>query len=375
MLTFYQRLFGARNEASRATITRAPMNNASLNSDSTSTSTANPDGSNQRLGLPEPALPVKIAWGYLISITSVHLLSLFALSSWYFSWTGVVLCVVGIICCGMLGITLCYHRLLTHQGLVLPKWLERTFATFGVLSLEDTPARWVAIHRMHHKHSDERDDPHSPLVNFWWSHVGWLLIEHREHSTILFYEKYARDILRDPYYLWLERKLAWFWVYMLHIVAIYVVGFGVGWATKGEVMGGVQFGSSLVVWGVFIRTVFVWHGTWSVNSLTHIFGYRNYATKDDSRNLWLVALWAYGEGWHNNHHADQRAAVHGHRWWEFDSTYHVIRFLMAVGLAKEVVLPRSWSKADAEPQDLIDADAAPTKPNASPTDLSAAKAA
>jgi fatty-acid desaturase len=296
------------------------------------------------LQLPEPALPVKLAWGYLISITSVHLLSLLALLPYYFSWTGVVLAIVGHYVYGLLGITLCYHRLLTHQGLVVPKWLERTFATLGVCSLEDTPARWVAIHRMHHKHSDERDDPHSPLVNFLWSHVGWLFIQHREHSTIFFYEKYARDVLRDPYYLWLERKLAWFWVYALHVVAYYVVAFPIGWWLSGTVMGGVQFGSSVVVWGVFVRTVTVWHGTWSVNSLTHVLGYRNYKTKDDSRNMWAVAIWAHGEGWHNNHHADQRAAAHGHRWWEFDPTYFAIRVLMMLGLAKEVVLPRSWTK-------------------------------
>jgi fatty-acid desaturase len=265
--------------------------------------------------------------------------------------------------------------LLTHQGLVVPKWLERTFATFGVLSLEDTPARWVAIHRMHHKHSDERDDPHSPLVNFLWSHVGWLLIEHREHSTIFFYEKYARDVLRDPYYLWLERKLAWFWVYALHVVAYYVVGFAAGWALTGDLMGGVQLGSSIVVWGVFVRTIIVWNGSWTVNSLTHVFGYRNYETKDKSRNFWPVAIWAHGEGWHNNHHADQRAAVHGHQWWEFDPTYGVIRFLMAVGLAKEVVLPRAWTKPGAIQKELAEEAAAETNSVQPTTEIPAAKAA
>lgn len=305
-----------------------------------------PHESTARLSVPEPALPVKIAWGYLISITSIHLLSLLAFNSWYFSWTGVALVPIGIFIYGLLGITLGYHRLLTHQGLVVPKWLERTFATFGVLSLEDTPARWVAIHRMHHKHSDERDDPHTPLVNFFWSHVGWLLIEHREHSTVLFYEKYARDILRDRYYLWLERKLAWFWVYAVHVVAYYVVGFVAGWLMTGDVMQSVQFGSSIVVWGVFVRTVVVWNGSWTVNSLTHVFGYRNYETKDKSKNFWPVAIWAHGEGWHNNHHADQRSAVHGHKWWEFDPTYNVIRVLMMLGLAKEVILPRAWAKGD-----------------------------
>jgi fatty-acid desaturase len=328
----------------------------------------------KRLALPEPVKPVKIAWGYLISITSIHLLALLAFNPWYFSWTGLVLMPVGVFFCGLLGITLGYHRMLTHQGLVVPKWFERFCATCGVLALEDTPARWVAIHRMHHKHSDEQDDPHSPLVNFWWSHVGWLFIEHREHSTIFFYEKYARDILRDPYYLWLERKLAWFWVYALHLAAFYIVGFGAGWWNSGELMGGVQFGSSLVVWGVFVRTVITWNGSWSVNSLTHVFGYRNYDTKDKSRNFWPVAVWAYGEGWHNNHHADQRAAVHGHKWWEFDTTYQVIRVLMLLGIAKEVVLPRAWTKELAESKTSRGL-AVPPDPDSQPVAQPPAKAA
>jgi stearoyl-CoA desaturase (delta-9 desaturase) len=110
--------------------------------------------------------------------------------------------------------------------------------------------------------------------------------------------------------------------------------------TSGRYLGGVQFGASLLVWGVFARTVVVWHVTWSVNSLTHLWGYRNYDTDDNSRNNWLVGLLAHGEGWHNNHHAQQASAAHGHRWWEFDVTYLTIRFLEAIGLAKDVVRPR-----------------------------------
>lgn len=354
MSTILQRLFGARSSAAASTgsepVTETPRK--------------------QRLAVPEPVLPVKIAWGYLISITSIHLLSLLAFHPWYFSWTNVAICFLSVVVTGLFGITLGYHRLLTHQGLVVPKWLERIFATLGVLCLEDTPARWVAIHRMHHKHSDERDDPHTPLVNFWWSHVGWLLIEHREHSTIFFYEKYARDILRDPYYLWLERKLAWFWVYALHVVAYYVAAFGVGWLLTGDVMKSVQIGSGVVVWGVFVRTVIVWNGSWSVNSLTHVFGYRNYDTKDKSRNYWPVAIWAHGEGWHNNHHADQRAAAHGHKWWEYDMTFFVIRVLMLLGLAKEVVLPRAWTKPGASKAELAEVE--PADETAEPAAVAAA---
>jgi stearoyl-CoA desaturase (delta-9 desaturase) len=295
------------------------------------------------LDLPEEVQPLRMAWGYTLSIVLIHVLSLLALSPWYFSWTGVIIGFLGMPGYGLLGITLCYHRLLTHQGFTCPKWLEHTLALIGVCNLQDTPARWVAIHRLHHRHADRQPDPHSPLVNFFWSHMGWLMVEHREHSSIMLFEKYARDVLRDRFYLRLERNLAWLWIYMIHAGAYLVLGTLLGRVLFGDWLRGVQFGGSLLVWGVFVRTVAAWHCTWAVNSVSHIFGYRNYETHDDSRNQWFVAIVAHGEGWHNNHHADQRAAAHGHRWWEYDLTYVVIRLLEAVGLAKNVVRPRVWS--------------------------------
>jgi fatty-acid desaturase len=292
--------------------------------------------------LPKAAQPVQFDWGYVGNIALIHALCLLMFVPWFFSWTGVVVAVLGFPLFGMFGITLCYHRILTHQGLTVPKWLEHTFAVLGVCCLQDTPARWVAVHRLHHQHSDRQDDPHSPLVNFLWAHVGWVMVRNRQHSRVTFFEQYARDILRDPFYFWLERNLAWFWVYWLHAAVYFVAGLLGGRLLTGHWLGGLQLGASLLVWGVFFRTVFVWHATWAVNSVTHVLGYRNYETGDDSRNHWLVALVAYGEGWHNNHHADQRSAAHGHRWWEYDMTYAVIRLLELLGLAKNVVRPRVW---------------------------------
>lgn len=300
------------------------------------------------LELPAEVQPLRFAFGYAFSIIAIHILSLLAFVPWYFSWTGLIVCLIGLPGYGLFGITLCYHRMLTHQGFTCPKWLEHTLAIIGVCNLQDTPARWVAIHRLHHRHSDRRPDPHSPLVNFFWSHMGWLMVEHREHSSIMLFEKYARDILRDRFYLQLERNLAFFWIYAAHAVAYIVIGTLVGRLLFGEWLLGVQFGASLLVWGVFVRTVISWHATWAVNSVTHVLGYRNYETHDDSRNHWLVAIVAHGEGWHNNHHADQRAAAHGHRWWEFDLTYQVIRAMELVGLAKNVVRPRVWRDAGSE---------------------------
>ena len=133
----------------------------------------------------------------------------------------------------------------------------------------------------------------------------------------------------------------WIWINVAQWLAFYFTGFAVGWAQSGDVMAGVQFGLSLLVWGVFVRTVLVWHITWSVNSVTHLWGYRNYETDEQSRNNVFVGLISNGEGWHNNHHADPRSAAHGHRWWEFDVTYLTVRALAAVGLAPSVFSPIS----------------------------------
>ncbi len=281
----------------------------------------------------------RIFWSYLIGVVLVHLLALLAFIPWLFSWTGVVSVVLGTIVFGALGINLCYHRLLTHQGLTLPKWLEYTFALFGVCSLQDAPARWVAIHRMHHQHTDVQPDPHSPLVDFLWGHVGWLVYRNTYFGTSDFYDRYARDLLKQPFYLRLERNSMQWYVYLTHAALFFLVGFGAGWWAAGNVTGGLQLGLSLLVWGVFVRTVYVWHITWAVNSFAHVWGYRSYETSDESRNNWLVGLTGHGEGWHNNHHAFPRCAAHGRRWWEFDFTYLIIRLLEKLRLASNVVHP------------------------------------
>lgn len=300
------------------------------------------------LQLPETTQPITISWNYAIALSLVHLLALLAVVPWLFSWTGVALILVGHLTFGMLGITVGYHRLLTHQGFTCPKWFERTLAILGICALQDSPARWVAVHRFHHKHSDEQPDPHSPLVSFLWGHMGWLFVKNRNHNDVNCFERYVRDLLRDRFYLGLERNSLWLGIYVIHALLFLAVGFLAGWALTGTIGGAVQFGLSILVWGVFVRTVVVLHGTWAVNSVTHIWGYRNYPTTDNSRNNWLIALLSHGEGWHNNHHADQRAAAHGHQWWEFDMSWWIIRGLERIGLAQNVVRPRCWSE-DAEP--------------------------
>ena len=298
-------------------------------------------------GLPWPAQtvePTQVRWRYALGIPLIHVLACLAFFPYFFSWTGVVLAVLGLYVFGTLGINLCYHRLLTHQGFVAPKWLEHSFAILGVCTLQDTPACWVAMHRIHHKHSDDRPDPHSPLVNFLWGHCGWLMFRNRDFLNVNYYHRFVRDLLRDPFYMKLERGWNWLIIYVVSMLVFFAAGFVIGWPAFGSAAAGVQFGLSLMVWGVFVRTVLTWHITWSINSVTHGWGYRNYETDDNSRNNILVGLWSNGEGWHNNHHADQRAAAHGHKWWEFDVTWLTIRLLEAVGLVKEVVRPRVWKE-------------------------------
>jgi fatty-acid desaturase len=293
----------------------------------------------RRLALPAAVSVRRILWFPALFLVSYHLLALLAFVPWFFSWTGVILFIVGVYVFGLLGINLGYHRLLAHRGFRCPKWFEYTLAILGICCLQDTPARWVAVHRRHHQHADEQPDPHSPLVNFLWGHMGWIVVENRELNRLGIYERYARDLLRQGFYKRLERNEWQLWIVLISWAVFFLGGFAASLMLGGTMLGAVQFGLSLLVWGVFARTVVVWHQTWAVNSITHLWGYRNYATDEDSRNNVFVGLISNGEGWHNNHHADPRSARHGHRWWELDTTYLTIRLLVMLGLAKDVVMP------------------------------------
>jgi len=292
----------------------------------------------EQIGRPAAQKHSQINWRVASGIVFYHLVALLGLVPGFFSWTGLTLALLGIYFFGGLGINLCYHRLLAHRSFTCPIWLEHCLAVIGVCCLQEAPARWVAIHRRHHHHADEAEDPHSPLVNFFWGHMGWLLVENDELRRLGVYERYSRDILQDPFYVRLERK-KWLWVILLSWLIFFIGGCVAELALGGNAASAAQFGFSVLVWGVFVRTVLVWHITWSVNSVTHLWGYRNYQTDEGSRNNVLIGILSNGEGWHNNHHAAPRSARHGHRWWELDVTYLTIRALMLVGLARRVVLP------------------------------------
>jgi fatty-acid desaturase len=292
-----------------------------------------------RLPLPAHVTPVRIDWVFAAGLVGVHAIAALAFLPYFFSWTGVVLAPLGYYVFGTLGVNLCFHRLLTHRGFAVPLWLERTLVIIGVCAMEDTPAMWVANHRRHHRYADEQRDPHSPLVSFLWGHLLWGAVKNNELDRFALLNRYARDVMRDPFHAWLERRNASWPIVFASWCVFFLAGFCIEYLSGGTTADASRFGASVLVWGVFVRTVATWHITWSINSVTHLWGYRNYETRDSSRNNVIIGLLANGEGWHNNHHAYPSSARHGHKWREIDVAWLTIRVLMAIGLASDVVLP------------------------------------
>lgn len=256
-----------------------------------------------------------VDWTILAWMAVMHVGALAA--PFFFTWQalGVAVLLHWFTC--SIGICLCYHRCLSHRSLKL-RWPARFVGLVAAaLAGEGSPLRWSMVHRIHHGHSDEPGDPHSPLEGKWWSHLLWMFVRQPEEVNDAAYQQYVPDLMKDRLVMFFQRTWQW-WMF----------GCGVGLFAVG--------GWPMLLWGLCVRMVFAYHSTWFVNSATHLWGYRNYATTDESRNLWWVALLSYGEGWHNNHHAHPRLARAGHRWWEFDPTWCVIRFLRAVGLATAV---------------------------------------
>ncbi|HVJ82435.1 MAG TPA: fatty acid desaturase [Planctomycetia bacterium] len=281
--------------------------------------------------------PIKWNSPLAITILLFHLALPIAFFPYFFSWWGIPIVLIGNCIFGSIGINLGYHRLLTHRSLWTPKWLERLFVGCGICSLEGSPLRWVCTHRIHHQHGDDHLDPHSPVQSFFWGHMGWICADEPRLNSAYTYEKYIPDLMTDPFLKWVHRRYRWMLVYLAHAVAIVVIGFLLGLAVTGTLVGAGHWAAVAFAWGVLVRTVYVWHITWFVNSAAHRWGYRNYSTSDQSTNNWWVAALTNGEGWHNNHHASPRAAAHGHRWWEIDLTYSFIKLLALFGLAREVV--------------------------------------
>lgn len=240
------------------------------------------------------------------------------LAPFYFTW-GAFWTFVGLyILTGLFGVTIGFHRLLTHRSFKTPKWFEYAITMICTLTAQRSPVYWVAKHRMHHAFSDTDKDPHSPRHGFWWSHMLWVVTDKRVPDENEYYKKYAPDLASDPGHRWIQKT---------HNIWPLLLGAGL------LIFGGLPY----LVWGLFVRTTVVYHLTWVVNSAGHVWGYQNYDTGEDSKNNFLLSLLTFGEGWHNNHHAYQTLAHHGcHKWWEVDITYLTIRLLGFLGLAWDI---------------------------------------
>ncbi|MGV7221740.1 MAG: acyl-CoA desaturase [Nitrospinales bacterium] len=248
----------------------------------------------------------------------LHVGALCAFFPFAFSWSAVALMVILHWMTASLGICLGYHRYLTHRSFELPKWLAYTFVLIGTLAVENGPIKWVGQHRMHHAGSDTDRDPHSAKKGFWWSHLNWMLHTHPEFDDKEYINKYTKDLQDDKFYLFLDK---------------YFVAVQVAFGLILFAIGGIPW----VVWGIFVRIVLVYQSTWLVNSASHMFGYKNFELENDlSTNCWWVGIAAYGEGWHNNHHAFPQSARHGLRPMEIDATWIFICMLRKLGLATNI---------------------------------------
>lgn len=265
--------------------------------------------------------PLALSWINVAFFGTIHALAL--LSPWFFSPSALGVTIFLHWLFGSIGICLGYHRLLSHRSFQLPKWLEYAIATLGALAIQGGPIFWVAGHRLHHAYTEDEDkDPYSSQRGFWWSHMLWLLYLRPEFFDYESYKRFAPDLDRNRFYRWLNR----YYLFLQIPLGLLLYAFG-GW--------------SFVIYGIFLRSVLLWHSTWLINSAAHLSGYRNFKLNDGSRNLWWAAILTYGEGWHNNHHAQPNVAKAGRHWWEIDMTWWAIKILQSLGLAKKVVMPPS----------------------------------
>jgi fatty-acid desaturase len=262
-------------------------------------------------------------WGTIAFMVAIHILSLVAIQPKFWSLPAVVSLLFFYWVTACLGVTLGYHRLLSHRSFIVPRWLERFFATCGAISCQHGPIDWVGLHRHHHSFSDTEVDHHNSKKGFWWSHMGWMF---KDVEALKAVPKLSADLIKDPYYRFLNK---YFLFLQIPIgLSLYAIGqkLGVG-------------GWALVLWGIPLRLVVVYHITWLVNSATHCWGKAPFESGDSSKNNAWVAALTFGEGWHNNHHAFPNSAKQGLFRGQIDLTWEHIKILAKLGLAKKVKLP------------------------------------
>jgi stearoyl-CoA desaturase (Delta-9 desaturase) len=218
----------------------------------------------------------------------------------------------GFYICITFGVTVGFHRMLTHRSFHAHPVLKFLLLVFGSMALEGPAIEWAATHIKHHAQADKEGDPHSPVEGFIHAHLGWLFKDRMADPTV-----YCKHLLRDPLVSFVNRT------FFLWVVLSLAIPFAIG-------------GWQGLLWAGLVRIFIVHHVTWSVNSICHTFGMREFETTDQSRNEWIIGLLAFGEGWHNNHHAFPRSAFHGLHWWQVDFSAYLIRLLERVGLVKDV---------------------------------------
>ena len=258
----------------------------------------------------------RISWVKSIPFIMIHVLAVAGVVALGWSWKGLALA-VGLYYLRMFGITAGYHRYFSHRSFRAGRGMQLVLAVLAMSSAQKGVLWWAGHHRIHHKHSDQPGDVHSVLLDgFFWSHVGWIMSDKYEKTEL----DRVRDLEKFPELRWLEK----YWLLPPAALGVGLFLAGGWWA---------------FVWGMLVSTVMLWHGTFTINSLTHVFGARRYATTDNSRNSLILALITMGEGWHNNHHYYQRSVRQGFYWWEIDLTFYVLKALEALGLVWDLHAP------------------------------------
>ena len=266
----------------------------------------------------------------LTAVIGPFIATIYAISSLWnqaVSWSDLLLllCMYTLI---TFGVTVGFHRMLTHRSFNPHPVVKFLLLVFGSMSLEGPAIEWASTHIKHHAQSDREGDPHSPVEGFFHSHLGWLFKDRMADPNV-----YARHLVKDKMVMFVSRT------FLLWVALSLLIPFAIG-------------GWTGLLWAGLVRIFLIHHVTWSVNSICHTFGMRDFETPDQSRNEWVVGMLAFGEGWHNNHHAFPRSAFHGLRWWQFDLSGYLIGFLERIGLVSEVyriptdMLNRRYNKSE-----------------------------
>ena len=246
----------------------------------------------------------------------VHVVAISGVIAMGWSWSGFALA-VALYFARMFFVTAAMHRYFAHRTFKTSRVFQFILALGATTTVQKGVLWWAAHHRQHHRASDQEADVHSPRIGgFWWSHVGWILCQ--DHKATRWND--IRDMAKYPELRWLNRN------YLVPVVAMAVLLAAVG-------------GWHALLWGFFVSTTLLWHGTFTINSLSHIIGRRRYETEDDSKNNWVLAILTMGEGWHNNHHYYMNSTNQGFFWWEVDLSYMILRALAAVGIVWDLRKP------------------------------------